>query len=118
MVLQDLQNAYKISEGLLDVLEKKKVTRKSDKGDRMKKMILDTGVKLWPNVTAREIARRLGVTHPAVGYHFGETLRDAVAEHAVETGNARVIAQLIVSKHKAARKLSPEARAKYIGSIV
>lgn len=84
------------------------------KGEVMKKKILDAGVKLWPNVTAREIARRIGADHPLVIYHFGSGLMDAIASHAVDTGNSRVIAQLIATKHKAVRKMDALERQKHM----
>lgn len=92
---------------------------KEKQSDITKRLILETGVKLWPNVTAREIARRMGKTHPMVVYHFSEKqLKDAVAVHAVETDNSKVIAQLIATKHKAVKKLTPEERSKHMGAMV
>jgi AcrR family transcriptional regulator len=75
-------------------------------GERTKREILEMGVRLWrvdPSyVTARRIASELQMTHGAVQYHFpGGALRNAIAYHAVEQGDAKVIAQLILSKHKA-----------------
>ena len=84
------------------------------KGDKTKRAILEIGVKLWPDVTAREIARRLDMSHPVIAYHFGADLKDAVAAHAVETGNSRVIAQLIATKHKAVRKMIVLERQKHM----
>lgn len=87
------------------------------KSEKTRKLILDTGVKLWPEVSAREIARRIGMTHAAVAYYFTDDLKDAVAIHAVRTGNSRVIAQLIARKHKAVRKLNTEERMKHLSVI-
>jgi AcrR family transcriptional regulator len=85
------------------------------KGEKTKQAILDAGVKLWPKVTAREISRRLDITHPTINYHFpGDELQDAVAAHAVKTGNSRVIAQLIATKHRAVRKLTVIERQKHM----
>lgn len=92
----------------------KKSRKRSDKTEQIRRDILDMGVKIWPDVTAREIARRLGMSHPNVSYHFGEELKDAVAAHAVETGNSRVIAQLIATKHKAIKRLTVLERQKHM----
>lgn len=88
------------------------------KGDKLRKKILETGVKLWPNVTTCEIARELDITHPNVSYYFGSKLKDAVADYAVETGNSRVIAQLILTKHKAVKKMSEADRMKHMKQAI
>ena len=90
---------------------------KGTKGDVTKLLMLDTGVKLWPNVTARAIARKIGLTHSAVAYHFKDDLLEKVAAHAVETGNSKVITQLIAVNHKAVRKMSAADRMKHLGSM-
>lgn len=76
-------------------------------GDKIRAQILDAGVKIWARdgaarlVTARRVGLQLGMTGQAVYYHFktAELLLDAIAAHAVETENAAVIAQLILSAH-------------------
>lgn len=90
-------------------------------GERTKLSILEMGVRLWrvdpAYVTARRIARELGITHGNIGYHFsrGErSLRDAIAYHAVEQGEARVIVQLIAINHKAAAGLDDQQRLEYM----
>lgn len=87
------------------------------KSEKTKKRILDTGAKMWPEVSARAIARRIGMTHAAIAYYFTDDLKDAIAAHAVQMGNSRVIAQLIASKHKAVRGLSAEDRAKHMAAV-
>ena len=89
------------------------------KGEETKLQMLDAGVKLWPNVTARAIGRAMTpqLTHSAVAYHFGSALIDSVATHAVKTGNSRVIAQLIATNHKAVRKLSQAERMKHLKAM-
>lgn len=88
------------------------------KSDVTRREILDAGVKLWPKVTARSVARSMGNTHAMIHYYYNaEELVDAVAAHAVDTGNSRVIAQLIATKHKAVRKLSPNERTKHLRAL-
>ena len=106
-VVPDSQQACPITEGLL-------IMAKGTKGDVTKLLMLDTGVKLWPNVTARAIARKIGLSHSAVAYHFKDDLLNQVAAHAVDTGNSKVITQLIATNHKAVRKLSPSDRLKHL----
>lgn len=90
-------------------------------GERTKLSILEMGARLWmvdpAYVTARRIARELGITHGTVNYHFarGErSLRDAIAYHCVEQGEARVIAQLIGMNHKAVAGLDDRQRLEYL----
>lgn len=87
-------------------------------GDITKQKILDAGVKLWPNVTARGVATAIGVKHPTVAWHFGtsDDLRAAVAEHAVKIGNSRVITQLIAVRHPAIRKMPDAVRQKHMAA--
>lgn len=87
-------------------------------GDKTKKKILFAGVKLWPDVTPSTVAAKIGMTHAAVLYHFpGNTLKDAVAKHAVEIGESRVIVQLFVTGHKATDKLTHAERAKHLKAV-
>jgi AcrR family transcriptional regulator len=69
----------------------------------IKTSILDAGLAMWPHVSVRGLARRIGVTHTAVLYYFSDLdgLRSAVASHAVETDCSRVICHLITEKHPA-----------------
>ncbi|QWY83123.1 hypothetical protein [Rhizobium phage RHph_X2_24] len=83
--------------------------------------ILETGLRLWrvdpAYVTARRIARELDLTHGAVLYHCRmseRSLRDMVAYHAVEQGEARVIAQLITMQHKAVAHMTDAQRLEHL----
>lgn len=89
------------------------------KGIKTRQAILDEGMKLWPDVSSREIGRRIGVTHAAVAYYFDNRskLRDAIAQHAVKTGNVRVIAQLIAVKHPSVESLSAKYRSKILNAL-
>lgn len=104
------QRVWPITEGLQIVANKNELS----KGEETKLVMLAAGVKLWPNVTARAIARKIGLTHSAVAYHFKDDLLDQVAAHAVVTGNSKVITQLIATNHKAVRKLSLAERMKHL----
>ncbi len=84
------------------------------KGEETKIRILEAGVKLWPNITARAIGEEIGLSHPLVAYYFGKKIKDAVAAYAIATGKSRVIAQLIAMKHPAARKLTAGERQKHM----
>lgn len=83
------------------------------KNDQVKQNILDVGLKLWPDISARAIGRELEIAHTNVLYHFGDIdkLRDAVAVEAVRIGNSHVIAQLIITKHRAASGLTDADKA-------
>jgi len=90
-------------------------------GERTKLAILEMGLRLWrvdpAYVTARRIARELGMVHGSVAYHFprGErSLRDAIAYHSVEQGEARVIAWLIAENHKAVAGLTDTQKMEYL----
>jgi hypothetical protein len=88
------------------------------KGDDLRKRILEVGLKLWPNVNTCKIARKLNISHPNVSYYFGRGLKDAVAQHAVATGNSKVIAQLILTKHKAVKQMSLADRRRHMEAAV
>jgi AcrR family transcriptional regulator len=83
----------------------------------LKRSILDAGVAMWPDVTARSIARQIGTSHTIVLYHFRDIvgLKAAIAEHAVLTCDSRVIAQLIATKHPAVDSMPAETIARYMG---
>lgn len=83
----------------------------------VKANILNAGLELWPNVSARGIARKLGMSHSNVLYHF-EDVKHAVAVHAVLIGNASIIAQLIASNDETIADLTREERQQYLQGIV
>lgn len=85
-----------------------------------KTRILETGLRLWradQPITARRIARELDLTHGAVCYHFArgdKSLRDAIAYHCVEQGESKVIAALILERHKAVAHMSEPERMEHL----
>lgn len=90
-------------------------------GEKMKRDILDMGLTLWrvdpAYVTARRIARELGIVHGTVFYHFsrGErSLKDAVAFYSVQQGESKVIAYLIGVNHKAIQHMDDEEKLKHL----
>lgn len=86
-------------------------------GERTKEKLLEAGLKLWPNVTNRAVAKKTGMTHPVVAYHFKDGIANAVAAYAVAIGNSKVIAHLVATNHKAIRKMSREDKIKHLNSI-
>ena len=86
-----------------------------------RKDILEAGLKVWlddpNNVSASSVGRLCGISHAAVLYHFPYGVRDSVAEYAVEKGDQRIMAQLIVTGHKAVESLSPSERAKCLAGV-
>lgn len=95
------------------------MTDKQTHGDKVRLKILEAGLKVWPDVTASSVARAGGFNSPnAVLYHFPrKTLKNAVAEHAVDTGCSKVIVQLIAHGHKATRKMTKEQRDKHFKAV-
>jgi AcrR family transcriptional regulator len=88
-------------------------------GETVRARILDTGLAMWRDretVSARGIGQRLGVTHSAVLYHYGSSraLKDAIAAHAVRSGDGAVIADLIVSGHAAIADMPAADRAGWL----
>lgn len=91
---------------------------KQSHGDKTKEKILKVGVKLWPHVSPTAIARELQMTHPSVLYHFpNNTLLDSIAEYAIESGESRIILQLVASKHPAAKDLSVAERIRHFNAV-
>ena len=84
----------------------------------MKDKILQAGVDLWPDVTLSTVARSLGITPAGVLHHFpSDGLKDAVAHHAVETGNSRVIVQLVALGHHSIAEMSQAERLRHFKRI-
>ena len=79
------------------------------KGEKTRELILQTGLKLWPDVTPSSIAAELGITHAAVIYHF-DNVKDAVAQYALDTDYSPVIVQMLASNHKLTRSMSGAER--------
>lgn len=70
--------------------------------------ILHRGLVIWRDegvqyLTARRLARDMGVTHGCVAYHFkGQAvLHDAIAAHAVAVRDAKMVALLRAMGHSA-----------------
>lgn len=99
----------------------KKTRKPSKRGDDTRQKILETGLQMWEensySVNAYAIARRLGMVHGTVMYHFPYGIREAVAEYALEVKNSRVIAQLIVESHPSIRDMSPTERTRYLSRV-
>ena len=85
-------------------------------GARVKQRILEAGVALWPRASSRAIGRAVGLSHTAVLYHWNgiEGLEHAIAAHAVEIGDMRIVPVLITTKHPAAAKLTGRERSRYL----
>lgn len=85
-------------------------------GARIRTLILETGAKLWRDdpakVTSRKIASILKMSHGGVLYHFGtvEDMRKAIAVHAIEKGDSRVIVHLIAARHPTIKHMSDADR--------
>jgi AcrR family transcriptional regulator len=80
--------------------------------------ILDAGVQCWPDISVSAIANAAGITHPAIFYYFTkDSLKLAIAKHAVETGNSRVIVQLIASRHPAINKMSAAEKMRHFNAV-
>jgi AcrR family transcriptional regulator len=88
-------------------------------GDKIKAAILAKGLELWPNASARAIARAIGCTHGNVLYHFKSALelQFAIARHAVATGDARIVPQLIAMRNPAVADMSDADRARYLTDL-
>jgi AcrR family transcriptional regulator len=91
-------------------------------GERMKRLILDTGLRLWKEnpefVSARRIAKEINKNHASILYHFPKnSIRDAVASWAIIQGDSKVIVYLILEKHSSVESMS-EAKKKFHLSAV
>lgn len=82
------------------------------RGDEQRARILCAGLRLWPAASARAIGAALGMSHSNVLYHFGNAdgLRNAIAAHAVQRGESRVITYLIAEKHAAVSDMPSAVR--------
>lgn len=91
----------------------------SGHGKDIKERILEIGLTLWPHISAREIGRQMNMSHSAILYHFDDAdgLRDAIAKHAVETGNSGIIVQLLAINHPATKGMETQLRDKHMATI-
>lgn len=92
---------------------------KKSHGQKIKEKILKAGLKCWPVVTLQKVAQTAGIkNHNNILYHFPNgTLRDAIAEYAVEVKDSRVIVQLIAEDHEAVANFAPCERAKHFDAV-
>jgi len=87
-------------------------------GDKTRERILNAGLALWPNISVSAVADQIDMTHAAILYHFpNNSLKNAIAEHAVRTGNSRVIVSLLSSNHPAVKNITVKDRLKHFKSI-
>lgn len=88
------------------------------KGDETKQKILEVGLRLWKEdptkVSTRNIAKELGMTGGAIGYHFPGILKEAIAAYAINIEDIQVIADLIVSNHPLIEEMPYQDKAKYM----
>lgn len=88
---------------------------------KMRKKILEKGLQLWrkdaSKVSARNIARELGMSHSGVLYYFQGDLKDRLAEYAIEKKDAKVIAQLIASSHPSVKNMDKKTRSYYLSNM-
>lgn len=87
-----------------------------EQGKKTRNAILETGLKLWPNVTSTTVANALNISHGTVIYHFPD-IKNAVAEYAVKTGNSKVIVQLLATRHRAVKDMPAAERMKHFTAI-
>lgn len=81
-------------------------------GENTRSRILESGLKLWPDVTASAIAADLGITHATVLYHF-DNVKDAVAQYALDIDCSPVIVQMLASNHKLVRNMKGSERLRH-----
>lgn len=93
------------------------------RGDDTREAILQAGLDMAREgglsaVTARGVATAVDRAHTGIRYYFqGEgALRKAVAEAAIERGDVRVIARLILDRHPICDRFSREERARLLAS--
>lgn len=86
-----------------------------EQGEKTRELILQTGLKLWPDITPSAVATKLGISHATVLYHFPD-IKEAVAQYALDTDCSKVIVQMIVSNHKLTRKMSGQERLKHFAN--
>lgn len=93
------------------------------KGARTRASIVEIGLQVWretpEKVNANHIASLVGITHGACLYHFKtvDLLRDAIAQHAVRTGDKIVVPMLLAARHPATAELTTEQKAEYLSNL-
>lgn len=88
-------------------------------GEKTRIKILEAACSIWPVTNLAKIAEAAGLkSHRSVSYYFAtEELKDLVAEYAVNSGNSRVIVQLLAMDHIAIKSLSALERKKHLNKI-
>lgn len=90
-------------------------------GDKVRLEILEAGLKLWhydpSKVNARNIAKLIGKTHPAVYHHFPSNIKNAVAGYGVRKNDSTVIVSLILTNNHLISHLTPEERLMHLNAI-
>ena len=81
-------------------------------GENTRTRILESGLKLWPDVTPSAIAADLGIAHSTVIHHF-ENVKDAVAQYALDIDCSPVIVQMLASNHKLVRNMKGSERLRH-----
>lgn len=87
-----------------------------EKGKRTRELILESGLKLWPDVTPSTIAADLGVTHATVLYHFSD-VKNAVAQYALDTDCSKVVVQMLASNHPLVKNMKGEERLRHFARV-
>lgn len=85
-------------------------------GENTRTRILESGLKLWPDVTASAIATKLGISHATVLYHFPD-IKEAVAQYALDSNCSKVIVQMLASNHKLTRNMSGSERLRHFAAV-
>jgi len=92
-------------------------TNKSkEQGKNTRELILESGLKLWPDVTPSTIAADLGVTHATVLYHFSD-VKNAVAQYALDTDCSKVVVQMLASNHPLVKNMKGEERLRHFARV-
>lgn len=93
------------------------------KGQRTRESIVLVGLQVWrenpDRVTMSHVGSMVGITHAAVAYHFksSDKLRNAIAEHAVRTGDPVVVPMLLASRHPATASMTAQQKAPFLQSL-
>lgn len=87
-----------------------------EQGENTRIRILESGLKLWPDVTPSTIAADLGIAHSTVIHHF-ENVKDAVAQYALDTDCSLVVVQMIASNHKLVRNMKGSERLRHFARV-
>ena len=90
-------------------------------GEKVKKIILQKALEVYKKdpskLTNSHVARELNTAHSRIHYHFGDMLKEAVLNYAVEQGDSRVIVQLIASDHHLVKDMTDKEKQLHFKSI-